>query len=192
MDQVSSLRQESSLSDQVSDIIAGLPKPPGVPDLDWVENVLTRSIDWGRPVWLAGNYVEGHIRRPVYGFPGLNTIGMLLDRVSILLIRTNRVGPSEAVEEQLRDLREVIPNALPGRSSDYNKVTDRVIDRLPRNLSEAVYDLVTANVTMWDAQETIYRREVDDAEMRRYLNLFSKQNLRRNMCIAKVEEFYWV
>ncbi|MBY0430418.1 MAG: hypothetical protein K2Q10_04415, partial [Rhodospirillales bacterium] len=59
---------------------------------------------------------------------------------------------------------------------------------------QAWYGLLTINVLLWEAQETLYGADLDRADgetLRDYITWFSWGNVRRNAFIALCERLYW-
>lgn len=136
-------------------------------------------------------------------YQGLNTIGMLMDRFTILLIREwcllNKHGLSEKAQNvymsQTTDIIKAMANAAPGTSSLNTKVT--TIGRQSSATStweEAFYGLLTTNLLLWESQEMLYIKDIKQepcAELRSYIDWFSKGNIQRNEYIEEVEYQFW-
>ena len=133
---------------------------------------------------------------------GLNTVGMLLDRLSILAIKTWNLEqraktPAKAHElrqTQIAELIEALAGSRPGHSSINNKLTSHRTDVAAADFAEACYNLVTTNLLLWEAQEILYNHNISalpDDELRKYIQFFSRHNLKRNVSIEASDRLYW-
>jgi hypothetical protein len=129
---------------------------------------------------------------------GLNTIGMLADRLSILCIKKylylrqdRQVG---GIDSQISELNHAISNVCPGHSSEFNKVTTLECDIHSGNFAIVLGDLCASNLLLWLAQDVLYLRgpeALPDFELREYIVLFSRLNVRRNRAISILEIVQW-
>lgn len=137
--------------------------------------------------------------RPVIG---LNTTGMLLDRLSILAIKhwnlVNRAQKPAAADELVRtqvdELVWALARAHPGQSSINNKMTSRQVDSRAETFSDAYYGLFTTNMLLWESQEVLYNHDIlalPCEELRRYIDFFSRGNLARNAYIQSSDGTFW-
>ncbi|WP_157886810.1 hypothetical protein [Hymenobacter sp. PAMC 26628] len=134
---------------------------------------------------------------------GLNSIGMLMDRFTILLIREwslknktnkNLEKARKIHEEQTMDIIQAMVNAAPGSSAMNSKITNIKGDVLVKNWEEAFYGLLTINLILWESQEVLYIKDIASLpceELRDYIAWFSKGNIIRNEYIQFCEEFFW-
>ncbi len=133
---------------------------------------------------------------------GLNTVGMLLDRLSILAVKhwnlIHRAGSPERAGAlrggQMAEIITALAEAAPGQSSINNKMTRRVAEAAPDTFGEACYGLFTTNLLLWEAQEVLYNHDIEVLpadELRRYIVFFSRGNLLRNTFIQACDETYW-
>lgn len=136
-------------------------------------------------------------------YQGLNTIGMLMDRFTILLIREWCLKAKHSAFEkaaqvyatQTTDIIKAMANAAPGTSSLNTKVT--TISRQSSATStweEAFYGLLTTNLLLWESQEMLYIKDIKQEpceELRSYIDWFSKGNIQRNEYIEEVERQFW-
>jgi len=133
---------------------------------------------------------------------GLNTVGMLLDRLSILTVKhwnlTYRAGAPEKAralrEGQIAEIIGALVEAAPGQSSINNKMTSRVVNAGADTFGQACYGLFTTNLLLWEAQEVLYNHDIETLpgdELRRYIRFFSRGNLERNTYIQASDETYW-
>ena len=133
---------------------------------------------------------------------GLNTTGMLLDRLSILAMKHwNLVHRAEAPEKatalrdgQIAEIIQALAEAMPGQSSINNKMTTRSVSAEVDSFAEAFYGLMTTNLLLWEAQEILYNHEIESLpaeELRAYIDFFSRGNITRNNYIQAVDQLYW-
>ncbi|WP_414663079.1 hypothetical protein [Horticoccus sp. 23ND18S-11] len=134
---------------------------------------------------------------------GLNTVGMLTDRFTILLIKEwslrHKGTPNPAKADalfatQTRDIIAALALAQPGSSSLNSKITSLRSSASATDWSEAFWGLLTTNLLMWESQEMLYIRDISTApyeELRAYIAWFSKSNIQRNDYIELSEKRYW-
>ena len=134
---------------------------------------------------------------------GLNTIGMLTDRFTILLIKEwslrHKANASAAradalFEQQTRDIIAALAGARPGSSSLNSKITSLKSAARADDWAEAFWGLLTTNLLMWESQEMLYIRDISTApydELRAYISWFSRSNIQRNDYIELSEKRYW-
>ena len=153
-------------------------------------------------VMVAQDREDAGVFRPGDHVVGLNTVGMLLDRMSILAIkawnlehRSNLPDSAEQMERtQVAELVQALADARPGHSSTNNKLTSHSMDAAAETFPSACYDLVTTNLLLWEAQEILYNHDIaalPSEELRRYIQFFSKHNLARNVSIEAADRLYW-
>ena len=134
---------------------------------------------------------------------GLNTVGMLTDRFTILLIKEwslrhkGNASPAKAdalAQTQTRDIIAALSRAQPGTSSLNSKITTLKSAAAAVDWAEAFWGLLTTNLLMWESQEMLYIRDISTApydELRAYIAWFSRSNIQRNDYIELVEKRYW-
>jgi hypothetical protein len=134
---------------------------------------------------------------------GLNTVGMLTDRFTILLIKEwslrHKAGANPAkadalFQTQTRDIIAALADARPGSSSLNSKITSLRSAAAAADWAEAYWGLLTTNLLMWESQEMLYIRDIGAApcdELRAYIAWFSRSNIQRNDYIELVEKRYW-
>jgi len=134
---------------------------------------------------------------------GLNTIGMLTDRFTILLIKEwslrhkANASPAKADAlflQQTRDIIAALASARPGSSSLNSKITSLKSAAKANDWAEAFWGLLTTNLLMWESQEMLYIRDISTApydELRAYISWFSRSNIQRNDYIELSEKRYW-
>ena len=129
--------------------------------------------------------------RPV----GLNTIGMLVDRLSILVIKKKIIGPGSGAELDLQidEMVCAVDCCQKGFSSAFNKVTSFQQDDSPCHVVDIVLHLAFVNLLLWLSQDVLYLRgagSLPNEELRAYIDYFSKKNILRNQLISSLA-FYW-
>ena len=134
---------------------------------------------------------------------GLNSIGMLMDRFTILLIREwclrNKQNKNEAkadtiFKDQTMDIIEAMVHAAPGSASLNSKITNLKQSVEVANWEEAFYGLLTINLILWESQEVLYIKDIKQLpceELRDYIDWFSRGNIIRNEYIQLCEERFW-
>lgn len=134
---------------------------------------------------------------------GMNTIGMLLDRLSILTIKHwNLIHRSRApdkaqalVQGQIAELVSALSEAQIGQSSINNKMTTRHVHAVFADFGDAYYGLLTTNLLLWESQEILYNHDISCLpcdELRSYIDFFSRGNILRNVYIQASDETFWV
>ena len=146
----------------------------------------------------SGNDVDEVASRPA----GLNTVGMLLDRLSILAIKhwnlVHRAKKPDKADElaatQIRELIGALAEARPGHSSINNKMTAHRAEAEADSFPRAFFGLLTTNLLLWEAQEILYNHDIlalPCEELRAYILFFSRGNLSRNAYIQSSDQLYW-
>jgi hypothetical protein len=135
---------------------------------------------------------------------GLNTVGMLTDRFTILLIKewslrhkagANPAKADELFRVQTRDIIAALAQAQPGSSALNSKITSIKSAVTAADWPEAFWGLLTTNLLLWESQEMLYIRDISQAppeELRDYITWFSRGNIRRNVFIEFCEQRYWL
>lgn len=134
--------------------------------------------------------------------PGMNTTGLLLDRLTILSmkhwnLRHRANSPDKAaalVETQVTEIIDALAQARPGQSSINNKMTTRAVDAVADRFVDAFFGLLTTNLLLWEAQEILYNHDIQALpaeELRAYIDFFSHGNILRNAYIQASDETYW-
>lgn len=134
---------------------------------------------------------------------GLNTVGMLTDRFTILLIKewslrhkanANAAKADELFRVQTRDIITALAAAQPGSSALNSKITSIKSAVTAADWAEAFWGLLTTNLLMWESQEMLYIKDISQApeqELRDYIKWFSHSNIQRNTFIEFCEFRYW-
>ena len=146
--------------------------------------------------------------RPVLGDltgpgTGLNTVGMLTDRFTILLIKewslrhkanANPAKADELFRVQTRDIIAALAQARPGSSALNSKITSIKSAVTAADWAEAFWGLLATNLLLWESQEMLYIRDIGqapDRELRDYIKWFSHGNIQRNVFIELCDQCYW-
>ena len=133
---------------------------------------------------------------------GMNTTGMLLDRLTILAMKHWNLehrakDPAKAAalkNGQVAEIIEALAQARPGQSSINNKMTTRTVDATADTFADAFYGLVTTNLLLWESQEVLYNHDIaklPESELRAYIDFFSHGNILRNVYIQASDQTYW-
>jgi len=133
---------------------------------------------------------------------GLNTIGMLTDRFTILLIKewclrnkaNNPQKADELFESQTKDIIACLANSVPGNSAINSKITNIKTDTKASSWEEAFYGMLTINLVLWESQEVLYIKDISllpSEELRGYIHWFAHGNMERNVLIELCEIRYW-
>lgn len=134
---------------------------------------------------------------------GLNSVGMLADRLSILIIKewclrkksnADLVKADELYRTHTMDIIHALANAKPGSSSMNTKITHHKSNVTANSWEEAFYGLLSTNILNWESQEILYIKDITNLpceELRDYIAWFSFGNIQRNEYIQYCEELYW-
>ena len=174
--------------------------------MSYVSEVLERAVDATRTDEVARITALDRPRpdpsagagRPV----GMNTIGILADRLSILAIKAwflrNKHGKAAEAhliaQNEVEQIIAAMGQAQPGSSTLLGKVTALEVTLHNADWNESYYGLLTSNLLMWEAQESMYVNNLadqDDSEVRALLSWASYGNLRRNRYVSSCEVQYW-
>ena len=133
---------------------------------------------------------------------GMNTIGLLADRLTILCIKAWNVrqkqGDADAADRlqatHIAEIVQCLAACVPGEKDLLAKVSTLRSDLEVTSWEDAYYGLLASNILMWEAQEILYLRDLDSTpceELRDYIRWFSSSNIQRNACISACESFFW-
>ncbi len=151
-----------------------------------------------RSLWCYKNPMQGGEQLP----SGLNTIGMLTDRLTILLIkewclRNKQNDPDKAdklFRTQTQDIIKALAHCQPGNSSLNSKITWIETEVHASDWEDAFYQLFGINLILWESQEVLYIKDIATLpckELRDYLKWFAQGNLQRNALIELSETLFW-
>lgn len=133
---------------------------------------------------------------------GLNTIGLLIDRFTILIIKEwclqNKNGDSTKANQlyttQIKEIITALVDSMPGNSSINSKITNIKTTVEANTWEHAFYGLLTVNLILWESQEILYIKDIATLpveELRGYINWFAQGNMQRNVLIELCEIRYW-
>ena len=134
---------------------------------------------------------------------GLNTIGMLTDRFTILILKewclrhktgANPAKADELFKFQTRDIIAALVDSRPGSSSLNSKITSIKSGISAADWAEAFWGLLTTNLLLWESQEMLYIKDIGQApqeELRSYIHWFSRGNIQRNDYMELCEKLFW-
>lgn len=152
------------------------------------ELTLLAREDYDRERWESAPHSlgSGHL-----GPIGLNTIGMLVDRLSILTIKgvIQKRGADDQLREQIEEMLVAIQFCQNGKSSSFNKITNIQSSNSASHPVEIVLQLAYTNLMLWLAQDVLYLRgagALPDQELRAYIGFFAEKNVLRNELIARL------
>ena len=193
-----------------SGIFDRLPIPREPQLMQYISGVLQPAVERAKPEAVA-EYDAVLAAEPLAGTgaaaagdytTGLNTVGLLCDRLSILTVKhwklQHHYGKPEVAEElyrtQICEMIAALAQARRGFSSINNKVTNRNISAKADRFTEAFYGLQMINLLIWEAQEVLYRRDImvlPPEELRAYMDFFSESNLARSAYMESADALFW-
>lgn len=135
-------------------------------------------------------------------FTGLNTIGMLCDRFTILLIRewclrnkhNDPLKADELCDRQIHDIIKALAACKPGNASLNSKISGIEANVIACDWEDAFYQLLGINLILWETQEVLYVKDIlalPEKELRDYIRWFSRGNMERNALIELAESRFW-
>jgi hypothetical protein len=190
-------------------LIDSFPMTIEPPPMAYISGVLEPAVSLARsamtfeePPAATRLAVRAQLEKAAPRSAGLNTVGMLLDRLSILTVKHwNLIHRARAPEkaralrtDQIAEIIGALAEAAPGQSSINNKMTSRVVDAKAHTFGQACHGLFTTNLLLWEAQEVLYNHNIEALaadELRRYIQFFARGNLERNAYIQASDETYW-
>lgn len=188
------------------DLLDRLPVPLEPEPLAYTLDRLKPAVDAAREAEVA--HVAA-VERPVPAdengsrSAGLNTIGMLADRLTILIVKEwslrhkGTPKPDKADElarTQTNEIVRALAEAVPGYSSVNSKITRLSAEAEAPTWAAAFYGLLTTNLLLWESQEVLYVKDISvlpAEELRGYITWFAWGNILRNEYIQACEERYW-
>ncbi len=195
----------AALAGYSRDLMDRLPISPAIETLAATFARLRPALDEGRPAEvarLAALHRPTPQPGPDAGPAGMNTIGILADRLTILVckewyLRHRQQRPAEAetvLQTHIPDIVASLAAARPGHAKLLEKVSALPTGTAAGSFAEAYYGILSANILMWETQEMLYTRDMDAVpaeEVRDYIRFFSQANMLRNACIAACETWFW-
>lgn len=128
----------------------------------------------------------------------MNTVGLLLDRLVILSLKINLLYNSkkntEFVYLEIENIIKALSQAGTIKNLDYKKITKYKFSSKSKNFRESFFELLYTNFLLWESQEVLYNRnilKIDQKELKEYIKFFSELNIKRNILITKIENYYW-
>lgn len=189
-----------------TDLLDRLPIPARIQPIAQTFATLKPVIDAWRPAEVARLDAMARPaprrRSPDDPVAGMNTVGILADRLTILVckewyLRHRQRAPERADEirrEQIPDIVTCLSMVRPGHPRLLEKVGKLDVDTVATGFGDAYYGLLAANVLMWETQEMLYTRDMEAVtaeELRDYIRFFSQANMMRNAYITQAEILYW-
>jgi hypothetical protein len=189
-----------------ADLIMAVPLTRAPPLMDHIVAVLrpiALSAEGNRMLAEPDAAIAGWRAQPASDSPvGLNTVGLLLDRLSILAIKhwnlIHRAGDaSRAADLQrgpVQEIVEALAAAQPGHASYNSKITVHGARPAAASFVAAYRGLLVTNLLLWEAQEVLYNHDLaqlPDSELRAYVSFFSENNLTRNGFMEDADRLFW-
>ncbi len=133
---------------------------------------------------------------------GLNTVSLLADRLTILIVKewnlriraANPAGADVLAATEIPEICRALAQAEPDHALYVGKVSAIRAGAAAETWAEAYYGLLTANLLLWEAQEILYQRDIlvlPAEEVRSYIRWFSLGNMLRNEYMALCEPLFW-
>jgi hypothetical protein len=131
---------------------------------------------------------------------GMNTVGLLLDRLTILSLKINLLNKkknfktTDKVKIEIRNIILALASAGSIKNLDYQKITKHKFKSNSKNFRECFFELLYTNLLLWESQETLYNKnilKIKTQEIKDYIKFFSELNIKRNILITKIENYYW-
>jgi len=164
---------------------------------DRIKEIQVEEVEDLRKLWLM-QYNPNVSKEGI----GLNTIGMLTDRFTILLIKewclrnksNNSQKADDLFERQTMDIIQCLANSVPGNSAINSKITNIKTDAHAKDWEEAFFGMLTINLVLWESQEVLYIKDISSLpaeELRAYIHWFAHGNMERNVLMELCEVRYW-
>lgn len=134
--------------------------------------------------------------------PGLNTVGLLVDRLTILIIKEwclrNKYADVKKADDlhrtQTSEIIAALAESRKGYSSINSKITSIKTPLFIEGWDEAFFEMLCVNLLLWESQEVLYIRDIallPPEELRAYIRWFAEGNMKRNVLIEMCERHYW-
>ena len=97
---------------------------------------------------------------------GMNSIGLLLDRLTILSLKINSFEKKNQIKKinktqiEINDIILALATTSKIKSVDYQKITNQKVKVYSKNFKEAYFDLLKTNLLLWESQEILYNRNI--------------------------------
>jgi protoporphyrinogen oxidase len=126
-----------------------------------LEEIRERETEKLRGLW---SYSRKQEEEPPF-YTGLNTIGLLTDRFTILLIKEwclrnkhNDYQKADILNQtQTGDIIKALAYCHPGNASVNTKITGLSSNVSAKDWEEALYKLLAVNLVLWESQEVLYK-----------------------------------
>jgi hypothetical protein len=163
-----------------------------------LEEIRERETEKLRGLW---SYSRKQEEEPPF-YTGLNTIGLLTDRFTILLIKEwclrnkhNDYQKADILNQtQTGDIIKALAYCHPGNASVNTKITGLSSNVSAKDWEEALYKLLAVNLVLWESQEVLYIKDISvlpAEELRAYIQWFARGNMERNTLIEWAEVRFW-
>jgi hypothetical protein len=151
-------------------------------------------------LWVKQNFIQELPKKK--DSIGLNTIGSLTDRFTILIIKewclrnksNNVQNANNLFENQTKDIIRCLANSVPGNSAINSKITNIKTVVIAQDWEEAFFGLLAVNLVLWESQEVLYIKDISllpAEELRAYIHWFAHGNMERNVLMELCESRYW-
>jgi len=162
--------------------------------------VLDNVVSLAKADFRGSNWNAGAITQAGYATKvpvGLNTIGMLVDRLSILIVKKHikKNEVNQSLELQIDEMIDAIEHCQKGHSSSFNKITNSSDGIITDHVVDIAMQLAFSNLLLWLAQDVLYLRgagALGDKELRAYIDYFAKKNIIRNQLISRLSDFWHI
>jgi hypothetical protein len=133
---------------------------------------------------------------------GLNTLGLLIDRFTILIIKEwmlrnknqNPLKANELYNSQTKEIIRALAKCRKGNSSVNSKITNIKTEVTIDSWEEAYFNMLAINLVLWESQEILYIKDISilpSEELRNYIHWFAHGNMQRNVLMELCEKKYW-
>jgi len=128
---------------------------------------------------------------------GMNSHGILFDRLTILLCKKYLAAPEyfsiEETAQQIKGVGKSLSYAALARTPMLAKEATTRITSAPESLGTALISLQLSNILMWINQDLLYTTNVNnvsESRLRDYIKFFGTSNSSRNLAIESID--LWV
>ena len=133
---------------------------------------------------------------------GMNTVGLLADRLTILVIKewnlrhrnADAASADDLARTEIPEICRALAQVEPDQPLYVGKISAIRAGAEAETWAQAYFGLLSANLLLWEAQEVLYRRgilELPAEEIRSYIHWFSLGNMLRNEYMALCERLFW-
>ena len=194
------------LADYSKNLLDSLPIEREVQPLDYAVNKLQNELKRRCPeesakisqLWKSDICEMKSSSVPV----GLNTLGSLIDRFTILIIkewcfRNKKQDENKAqtlFDTQTREIIDALAHCAKGHSSINSKITNIKTELSVDTWESAFYNMLAINLVLWESQEVLYIKDISllpSEELRDYIKWFAYGNMQRNVLMELTEKLYW-